>query len=467
LELQACANSSKQEEAYRNNFQGPPGGAPGQGSDDFDPSKGPGGAGGPPPDGAGGPPPDGAGGPPEGAGPGQRSPLNILAVYTLDGGFANYKEKNLSSDQADTSLVLVKNGGNLNLASSKLEKRGNTSSRENSEFSGQNAALLVQQFSKLSLDQVQILSDAEGANLVFATGKDAEIEIKNSTLESRGNSSRGLDATLGGSIRADALSIKTQGEHSAGLATDRGGGNLLVSNSQVNTRGAGSPGIYSTGTIQATDSSFQSEGSEAAVIEGKNSISLSNSHLLSSKLRGVMLYQSFSGDATVGTSLFKMTGGSLEAKEGPLFYVTNTQAIVELENVELRGTGALIQVQQDRWGKKGSNGGSLQFNALKQSLAGSIEADSLSSIQLRLMKGSSLNGSINNANLYMDSTSHWTLTKDSSLGYLKLEVSDPESLGSCIDSQGHTLSYDASLSENSWLQGKSYTLQGGGKLVPR
>ncbi len=36
-----------------------------------------------------------------------------------------------------------------------------------------------------------------------------------------------------------------------------------------------------------------------------------------------MIYQSMSGDADVGTSVFSMTGGSLVGISGDMFYITN------------------------------------------------------------------------------------------------------------------------------------------------
>lgn len=42
----------------------------------------------------------------------------------------------------------------------------------------------------------------------------------------------------------------------------------------------------------------------------------------------IMIYQSFSGDADSGNSHFTMNGGSLTNKQGHLFHVTNTNAII-------------------------------------------------------------------------------------------------------------------------------------------
>ena len=80
-------------------------------------------------------------------------------------------------------------------------------------------------------------------------------------------------------------------------------------------------------------------GSEAAVIEGKNNITLTKSNITGYKKDGVMIYQSFSGDASTGEGTFNMTGGSITAKTGPIFYLTNTIATINLENVQLAGNG--------------------------------------------------------------------------------------------------------------------------------
>lgn len=50
---------------------------------------------------------------------------------------------------------------------------------------------------------------------------------------------------------------------------------------------------------------------------------------------GSMIYQSFSGDADAGNSRFTMNGGSLTNKQGHLFHVTNTNAVITLNSVNL------------------------------------------------------------------------------------------------------------------------------------
>ena len=49
----------------------------------------------------------------------------------------------------------------------------------------------------------------------------------------------------------------------------------------------------------------------------------------------VILYQSMSGDSEVGNSIFEMDGGSLTAKNGGMFYTTNTESTITLDDVDI------------------------------------------------------------------------------------------------------------------------------------
>ena len=114
----------------------------------------------------------------------------------------------------------------------------------------------------------------------------------------------------------------------------RGGGVLVF----VSSSGA-SP--YMTGT-------YQGDGSE--------------------NLHNIMLYQSMSGDAGEGTASFQMTGGSITANSGDLFYVTNTDAVILLSGVDLTlANNNLLTVAGNSssrgWGTAGANGAQVAFTA--------------------------------------------------------------------------------------------------------
>ncbi|WP_068503913.1 hypothetical protein [Paenibacillus kribbensis] len=414
-------------------------------------------------------PPDGE--PPRGK-PGEGSDSytdNGTAKYTQSGKSVTLTKQTIAADQADQSIVKVTDSGKLTLTKSTLSKKGATSSDDYSNFYGLNAGVLAASASTIQLSDSTVKTDAKGANAVFATGEGSTIHVKDVTIQTSADSSRGLDATLKGTVNATNVKIKTAGEHSAAIATDRGNGTINVTKATGKTTGKGSPGIYSTGAITVSNSDLKATGSEAAVIEGRNSITVNNTSLSGDVDRGVMLYQSFSGDAEVGTTVFTMNGGTLTAKAGPIFYSTNTEAVVNLKGAALKGnTGVLLNAAADRWGTTGSNGANVTLNADNQTLPGSITADKISSITANLKNKTTLKGAINPENtaksvaLTLDKTSKWIVTADS---YLTTLTDSDAKLSNIIDN-GHTIYYDASASANSWLNGETITLSGGGKLTP-
>lgn len=140
-----------------------------------------------------------------------------------------------------------------------------------------------------------------------------------------------------------------------------------------------------------------------------------------------MIYQSMSGDAGEGTGTFTATNSNLSVQENssyyktaPMFFITNTDAIINLNNCKLSyGSNILISSKgTTQWGKTGSNGGNLTFNAENQKLEGDIEIDNISTLTMNLTS-SSYTGTINGDNtakqidIKLDSNSTITLTGDS------------------------------------------------------
>jgi len=397
------------------------------------------------------------------------STISESSAYTQSGETVTKSDMELTATNTDESAIKVTDGGSFTLSDSTITKTGDTSSNENSDFYGLNAGVLAESGGNIELSNCTITTDANGANAVFATGSGSSITLSNIKIETSQDGSRGVDATVGGTITCTDVDITTQGAHCATIATDRGSGTITVTGGTMSTAGEGSPAVYSTGNIAVSDATLTATGSEAAVIEGKNTITLNDCILTGMMKCGVMLYQSFSGDAEVGTSVFTMNGGSLTAAVGPLFYSTNTNAVFNLNGVELTGnSGTLLTASADRWGTEGSNGATVAFNANGQVLNGNITCDNVSSISVTLQNGTTLTGAINTENtagmmaLDLDSSSTWNVTGTSYLTTL----TDDDSTLSNINDNGYTIYYDSSNSANSWLDGKTYDLNGGGKFTP-
>ena len=285
--------------------------------------------------------------------------------------------------------------------------------------------------------------DPSGASDVSGN---TEATIKNVKITTHSDKSRGLDATYKGKINAENVIINTDGQSCAALATDRGEGEVHVKNSEINTgvsktSGRGSPLIYSTGNITVDNTKGTSYVSQIACIEGKNSIEVTNSDLSGYSegnrkdgdayvdLGGIFIYQSMSGDADVGTSLFTAKDSKLTIpqessvyKEAPMFHVTNTACVIDLKNTEFSfGSGTFLEVSsQNQWGTTGSNGGTAELKTDSEKIDGNVIVDNISSLNWT-MKNTEFKGAVNstgNTTVNVADGSTWTLTGDSSLSSL-------------------------------------------------
>lgn len=334
--------------------------------------------------------------------------------------FEHQRFDNTTSDQ---NSFIGKNKATITINSSVFDKTGNTTNDDNSNFHGQNAVVLGIEGSQTSIKDSNITSNSIGSNAVFATGEGSVIKVENTNIHTKGDSSRGLDATYKGTVNGKNLTITTEGAHSATLATDRGEGTITAEAAKLTTSGTGSPVIYSTGNITANNVNGVANKSEIGVVEGKNSITLTNSNVTGYHDNGFMLYQSFSGDAESGIARLKAENNTLTTHgTGAFIYVNNTTAEADLtgNTILMPNTTTLVKAAADsRWGKSGENGGHLTLRASNQELSGNIVADSISTIALDMTNGSSLVGAVNTDNTAKEITmklskdSSWTLTGDS------------------------------------------------------
>lgn len=353
--------------------------------------------------------------------------------------------ESMTNTTADQNAFIGKNKAVIDIENSVFDKTGDTTSDDNSNFRGQNAVVLGIEGSQINIKGSNITSNSKGSNAVFATGEGSVINVENTNIHTKSDSSRGLDATYKGTVNGKNLTITTEGAHSATLATDRGEGTITAEAAKLTTSGEGSPVIYSTGNIIVNNVNGIANNSEIGVVEGKNSITLTNSNVTGYKDNGFMLYQSFSGDAESGIARLKAENNTLTTHStGAFIYVNNTTAEVDLSNnaISMPNTSTLVKAAADsRWGKTGENGGHLTLRTSNQELSGNIMADSISTIALDMTNRSSLVGAVNTDNTAKEVTvklskdSNWILTGDS---YVK-SLSNEDTTGSNIQLNGYKL----------------------------
>jgi hypothetical protein len=321
---------------------------------------------------------------------------------------------------------------------------------------------------KVKITGGSVHTTGAGANAVFAYGSGALVSVTNAVITATGQYAHGAMASGGGSVKLTNVRISTKGASSAAIATDRGGGAITVTGGNMTTAGYRSPGIYSTGNITVTGANMTATGAEAAVVEGANSITVTNTALTAAKQHGVMLYNSMSGDASAGTGSYTMVGGSLTAAKGPAFYVTNTKAVIKLSaGAQVHAaSGTLLRADSAGTGSGNTGAGTVTFTASAEKLAGNLVTAGKGTINAALSSGTILAGKIDKAALTLDSTSVWKLTADSTLTTLSDSGGISGTRVKNIGGNGHTVTYDSSLSANSALGGKTFTLAGGGELKP-
>ena len=372
-------------------------------------------------------------------------------------------EGNFSSTDKDENTIMINGDVDVNISNVTVNKTGNSDGGDNTSFYGINSAILAKSGANVTLKNITVTTDATGANGVFSYGGSATtnnsnsdgttVIISDSKIITKQDNSGGIMTTGGGIMNAYNLDIETSGTSSAAIRTDRGGGTVTVDGGTYKTTGQGSPTIYSTANITVSNAMLTSEASEGIVIEGKNSVTINNSTLIdtNNKLNGqsttyknIFLYQSMSGDAANGNSIFNATNSKITTNNGDTFYITNTSSTINLTNNEIinnDSTGNFLRAQADSWGTNGSNGGDVTLNMTNQKALGNIVVDKISTLVLNMKEGSYFEGTINGDNsaksikLNLDSTSKIKLTGDSYV----TEFTNSDSTNSNIDFNGYKL----------------------------
>jgi len=417
--------------------------------------------------GPGGAPPAAPGGSAPGGGASSGTTYTPAGAFVVSGKTQTAVGKRYVTAATNQSGVLATKKAVLTLQMPTVSTTGSSKSSDQSSFVGLDAGVLVNSGSKAVIVGGSITTTGDGANGVFASGTGSSATLSGTRITASGQYAHGAMAAGGGSVKLAGVTINTAGASSAAVATDRGGGTITSVRGTWTTSGKKSPAIYSTGKVTVSGATAKATGSEGAVIEGANSIVVNNTTLKGCVDRGVMLYQSMSGDANAGTGRYTMNGGSLTAVKGPGFYVTNTNAAIQLTGGAqvTAKSGVLLKADAAGTGSGNTGPGNVTFGAVGEQLTGDLIADSKSAIAATLASSSSLKGGVTNASLILGSGSSWNVTKNSTLRVLTGAAISGTKITN-ITGNGHTVTYDAAAATNSRLGKRTYTLSGGGTLKP-
>lgn len=336
----------------------------------------------------------------------------------------------------DDENALRVDGATVTLKDITIEKTaGSSSNTEDGDFYGLNAGLLVLNGATATITGATVNTSVTNGNGVFSYGEGTVVNISDSTIRTTENNSGGIQTTGGGTMNAANLDVETQENSAAAIRSDRGGGTVNVDGGSYVTNGTGSPAIYCTADISVSDATLTANASEGVVVEGKNSVALTDCEVtgnMSNTYNGdsdenihcIMIYQSMSGDADVGEATFSAEGGSITAKTGDMFYITNTDCEITLKDVAFTlANDVFLRVEGNSssrgWGTEGANGGDVTLTADSQEFTGNILVDEISSMALTMKNGTSYEGAINpdgdggTVDVTLDDNSTWTLIGDS------------------------------------------------------
>lgn len=324
-------------------------------------------------------------------------------VIASDGTYSNQTYTQTGSDYN----VVKDTCATATLSRCTLTKTGATSSSgDNSSFYGINAAVYCSSTGVLTLNDCNVTTNADGANAFFCYNG-GTLYLNRDTCTNSATRSRGIHCTggNGATVYANDCYIVTEKETSSTIATDRGGGTVYVNGGYYEANGAKCAIIYSTGDMYITGITGYSNNSnegDIADIEGDNLIEIDSCTLTcSGTSRGVMLYQSGSGDASGYNPVMKISNSTLTltSSEAPFCEVpTAVDAYLTLDNCTVTApSGVLAYVHtNDNWSN--TNEKELFLTLKNGTYTGALNHDATGNISVTLDAKTVWEGTINSAN---------------------------------------------------------------------
>lgn len=394
------------------------------------------------------------------------------------------------SKEDNKSVIQVSNKAKYNATNLELTKEsGKSTDFDSSTLYGLNSTFIAKEGSEIFLEDSKLSSSISYSSAFFATGLETTATLNNVELSTDKDNSSALNASSEAKIEISNSEIKTKGNNSDAIKTLDANSLININDSTIITEGQNSTLLYSKGKIEALNIKGTSN-SYLAIIEDRNSLELTNANLITNGqdktineyLGAFLIYSQESASASnnytsakldIIDSIIEINKDSSWYDKTPLFYLTNTEANINITNTTLKyGSDILLKaVANSEYGDIGDNAASVTLTATDQELTGEIIVDSNSKVRLNL-NNSTYEGKINvdnlsaNVDVTFDYDSRWELTGDSYINILQITKTDylRKNVRKYIRSNGYNVYYNSA--NNEWLEGRTYNLQGGGKLIP-
>ena len=378
------------------------------------------------------------------------------------------QDQQSSTKEANQSLLCVSNAGRASYDNLRLKKEGNISSSKLIS-KGVNAAIQTITGGHLQIDGGFITTKAVGATALYAKGGNTQVLLDGVGFSTWQSQSTGLYFAQGAQGMAYKCTVCTQGLMSPAIKSGNWTG-LKLWNLRVLTTNEASPAIQSSGSVMLQNSVLSAQQSPCIIMEAQGELRAKECKLSTGGNIACLLLRSTqrggAEGAPINASLKQIT---LDSAEAPYLMVTNTPATLSLKGVLCSGQStSLLQARGYIWGEPNYNGAQVTLTASGCQLRGDIGVDGLSQAQITFTDGTQFTGTLGGAgsiHLSLQTGTQLTLTADAYVTQLDFSGSTLEDGLKGIQSGGFTLYYKADYCPE--LGGKTYELQGGGKLTPQ
>ncbi|MGN0184167.1 MAG: hypothetical protein ACI4AL_03540 [Aristaeellaceae bacterium] len=343
------------------------------------------------------------------------------------------------STLAGESAICV-TGGTLLLQDASIVRCSDTEADETAVRSGAGAAVLAAG-GRVDVRSSAIDTDAPGAAGLFAAA-DGEVVAADVAVDTGRDGSAGIAAS-GGVLRAENLRVTTGGNGSPAIRLDSGG-SASVEGGSYQTSGADSPAADASAEGQLRDAELTAGASEALRVHSGGNLLLQDCRVLGGAMtekRGGIAAVVLCADGEDGARL-EMAGGELSSRSGSLFCMEGGAGEILLCGVELDKEAEILLDCIGGAPGRATGAAIGRFTAIGQALGGDVRWNTGFGLELYLSEGSALSGAVyagedvasgGYCSLYIDASSRWIVTADSTLTNLSCA-------GEIVDADGRSVS---------------------------
>ena len=270
-------------------------------------------------------------------------------------------EEDLISNSLDDVALLVAGGARVTIRPGRTiskivsQEIDNYEKTDNYKYGLTSTIVAIGSGTRVIIEKAKINVDASFSDAIVALNG-ASIIIKNSTITTKKKYSKGIVILSDSSVDISGDSIiKTEGSYSPCLELNLKRGYIEGNIFHLSSKGEGSPllNTLGDGEIMLNEAKGTAENSQIMVVQGHNTISISNSNLNCKGINkennngGILLYKNNNDNRLVElesyNSQFSLINNHAET---PMFYCFNIEADITLDNTETKNGNIFIKAYQ-------------------------------------------------------------------------------------------------------------------------